>query len=301
MTAPYLIGIDGGGSATRARLTDRAGRALGDGVAGPSGLSLGVKPAWAQIDLAIARCFASAGLPQAAPQECALGAGLAGANFKEQAQQFLRSARRFAHVALETDGTTMLLGAFSGEPGVVVVAGTGSVGEALRRDGSRASVGGWGFPVGDEASGAWLGLGAVRAAQRALDGRAERGALADAVYQVIGASAEAILAWCSQAGQGAYAQLAPHVFAAAETDPAAAGLLRSAGGFIGEMVDALDPAGDLPVSLSGSVGRRLVPYLPVLTARLHEAEGDAVDGALLLIRNAVAEGVPPSTGVLHGN
>src|ERR1700739_2694908 len=114
MAAPYLIGIDGGVTTTRARLTDGGGRVLGEGVAGPSGLSLGVKPAWAQIDLAIARCFASAGLPLAAPRECALGVGVAGAHVKEQAQQFLRSAGRFAHVALETDGAAMLLGAFSG-------------------------------------------------------------------------------------------------------------------------------------------------------------------------------------------
>jgi glucosamine kinase len=301
MAAPYLIGIDGGGSATRARLTDEAGHALGDGVAGPSGLSLGVKAAWAQIDLAIARCFVSAGLPAAPAHECALGVGLAGANFKEQAQHFLRGAGRFAHVALTTDGATMLLGAFSGKPGVVVAAGTGSVGEALRRDGSRASVGGWGFPVGDEGSGAWLGLSAVRAAQWALDGRGPRGALAETVYQIIGSHAEAILAWCALAGQGAYAQLAPHVFAAAEADPVAAGLLRSAAGSICEMVDALDPGGDLPVALCGSIGRRLVPYLPALTARLHEPEGDAVDGALLLVRNAVAAGALPSSGVLHGN
>ncbi|HEY4038376.1 MAG TPA: BadF/BadG/BcrA/BcrD ATPase family protein [Burkholderiaceae bacterium] len=298
---PYLIGIDGGGSATRARLTDGARRVLADGVAGPSGLSLGVKAAWAQIDLAIARCFASAGLPVAAMHECALGVGLAGVNFKEQAQQFLRGAGRFAHVALATDGATMLLGAFSGKPGVVVVAGTGSVGEALRRDGSRAGVGGWGFPIGDEGSGAWLGLGAVRAAQRALDGRGPGGALCEAVYQTIGTHAEAILAWCALAGQGAYAQLAPHVFAAADTDPVAAGLLRSAAGSICEMVDALDASGDLPVALCGSIGSRLVPYLPALTARLHEPEGDAVDGALLLVRNAVAAGALPSTGVVHGN
>jgi glucosamine kinase len=302
MAAPYLIGIDGGGSATRARLTDGAGRGLGDGVAGPSSLSLGVKPAWAQIELAIARCFASADLPVAPPHDCALGAGLAGANFKDQAQQFLRISGRFAHVALATDGATLLLGAFGGRPGVVVAAGTGSVGEALRRDGSRVSVGGWGFPVGDEGGGAWLGLGAVRAAQWALDGRAARGALAEAIYQRIGAQAEDILAWCAEAGQGAYAQLAPHVFAAADADPAAAALLRAAADSICAMADALDPAGDLPVALSGSIGLRLMPYLPArLAARLQEPEGDAVDGALLLVRNAVAAAAPASTGVVHGS
>jgi glucosamine kinase len=289
MAAPYLIGIDGGGSGTRARLTDGTGRALGQGDAGPSGLTLGVDAAWAQIDLAIARCFAAAGLAVAPAHECALGLGLAGANVRKQAEQFLRSAARFAHLVLETDGAAMLLGAFGGKPGVVVAAGTGSVGEALRRDGSRASVGGWGFPAGDEGGGAWLGLGAVRAAQWALDGRAPRGPLAESIYQDLGEGAEALLTWCAQAGQGAYARLAPHVFAAADTDPMAAGLLRAAALAIAEMADALDPSGELPLALCGSIGRRLAPRLPErFTGRLREPEGDAVDGALLLAGRAAA-------------
>ena len=67
-----------------------------------------------------------------------------------------------------------LLGAHEGRPGAIVAAGTGSVGEALRRDGLRVAVGGWGFPVGDEGSGAWLGLRAMRETHRAIDGRARR-------------------------------------------------------------------------------------------------------------------------------
>jgi glucosamine kinase len=302
MAALYLIGIDGGGSSTRARLTDRAGRVLGHGEAGPSSLSLGIEGAWAQIDLAIARAFASAGLPPPPPHECALGLGIAGVNFRRQAEGFLRAGARFARLVLETDGAAMLLGAFGGKPGVVVVAGTGSVGEALRRDGSRASAGGWGFPVGDEGSGAWLGMGAVRAAQWARDGRAARGALAETVYRSIGTDPEEILAWCAQAGQGAYARLAPLVFAAAGADPAAAALLRAAADSIHEMADALDPSGELPVALCGSIGQRLVPYVPAgLAPRLREAEGDAVDGALLLARRAAAGGGQTGAiGAAHG-
>jgi glucosamine kinase len=303
MAAPYLIGIDGGGTGTRARLTDGFGQVLAHGAAGPSGLSLGVDAAWAQIDLAIARCFASAGLPVAAACDCALGLGLAGANFGEQALDFERKGDHFAVLALDTDAATMLLGAFGGKPGVVVVAGTGSMAEVLRPDGSRGSVGGWGFPVGDEGSGSWLGLGAVRAAQRALDGRGPGGLLAEAVYQSIGAHSEAILAWCAQAGQGAYAALAPLVFAAADADPVAAAVLRDAAGAICEMADALDPSGELPVALCGSIGRRLTPHLPAkFAARLREPEGDALDGALLLVRRAAAGATgAAATGVAHGS
>lgn len=53
----------------------------------------------------------------------------------------------------------------------VVELGTGSVGGALLTNGRKLSVGGWGFPSGDEGSGAWLGLRAAQLAQQALDGR----------------------------------------------------------------------------------------------------------------------------------
>jgi len=57
----------------------------------------------------------------------------------------------------------------------------------------------------------------------------------------------------------------------------------------------------LPVALCGSIGRRLVPYVvPQLAARLREPEGDAVDGALLLIRGAIAAGAPAGVaGAVH--
>src|SRR5258706_3828659 len=106
----------------------------------------------------------------------------------------------------------MLLGAHGGQPGAMVAAGTGSVGAALDADGKRVRVGGWGFAVGDEGSGAWLGLAAMRVAQRAVDAMAPLGALARAVLTFIGvpfgtsfdatgsATRAALLDWCEHAG-----------------------------------------------------------------------------------------------------
>ena len=62
----YLIGIDGGGSGTRARLQDRQGRLLGQGQAGPSGLSNAGAQAWDHVLGAFAQAFGQAGLPTAA-------------------------------------------------------------------------------------------------------------------------------------------------------------------------------------------------------------------------------------------
>jgi glucosamine kinase len=281
----YVIGIDGGGTGTRARLTSSRSEVLGDGEAGPSALGQGIEAAWTNILKAIGGAFGAAGLAGPPPDECALGLGLSGANVRARYDALLRIANSFGRIALDTDAYTTLLGAHEGRPGAVVAAGTGSVGEALSRDGTRVSVGGWGFPVGDEGSGAWLGLHAIRRAHHALDGRAPSGPLVQAIRHVAGDTRDALLAWCEGAGQNEYGRLAPLVFDADSTDPWAAGLLDSAARSLEEMAAALDPEGQLPLVVCGSIGRRLEPrFAAPIRARLVQPAGDAVDGALCLIR-----------------
>jgi glucosamine kinase len=286
MAIPYFIGIDGGGTATRARVLDAAGRRVGEGKAGPSGLSHSGAHAWPTVEAAIADAFGGAVPPKA---DCALGIGIAGAHIAMQRQAFLNAAAPYAALAVESDSHTALLGSHAGAPGVALIAGTGSVGEALHADGRRALVGGWGFPAGDEGSGGWLGLRAMALAQRAFDGRERGGPLAQAVRQAIGGDEAALRAWSARAGQHRFAQLAPLVFAHEADDPAAAALLARAVDALAAHADALDGAGTLPISVLGSIGRRLAPRLPArLQERLREPQGDALDGALVLARRAAA-------------
>lgn len=285
----YLIGIDGGGSGTRARLCNLDLKVLGQGHAGPSGLSQGIGQAWRHIHEAIGRAWIEAGLPPALPASCALGLGLAGANSPSLAQAFQAEAPPYAALLLESDATTSLRGAHAGRPGMVLAIGTGSVGEALTLEGQRVSASGWGFPSGDEASGAWLGLHAAQLAQQAMDGRRPAGSLAQAIWRQVGPSRQALLEWCADANQRLYATLAPLVFDCAATDPAASGLLHEAAGAVVQLADALDPSRELPVVVTGSVGLRLKPYLPpALLQRCVPAAGDAMDGALQNLRAHLA-------------
>ncbi len=281
----YLIGVDGGGSGTRVRVQDCAGAPVGAGEAGPSALGQGIEQAWTHVQLAIRRAFESAGRPLPEPARCAIGLGLAGAHTPARCDAFLASAPPFGRLALDTDAGTALRGAHGGAPGAIVAAGTGSVGEALRRDGQRVSVGGWGFGIGDEGSGGWLGLAAMRIAHRAVDGRAPAGPLARAVWRVAGGQRDALLDWCARAGQHGFARLAPLVFDNAAADTAARRLLDEAAQALAEMADALDPARELPVVLIGSIALHLKPMLPAaLLQRCVEPRGDAIAGALLLAR-----------------
>lgn len=289
MKPDYLIGVDGGGSGTRAlvrRSTDE--EVLGSGASGPSALGQGVTQAWANVLDSIRRAFASAGIAVPPWSRCALAAALSGVSHAPWREAFLAADPGFAALEAETDSFAMLLGAHGGQPGAIVIAGTGSIAEALRADGSRATVGGWGFRVDDAGSGGWLGLGAVRHALAAMDGRANPSPLARRVWMHCGDERESLQAWCATAGQFEFAQLARAVFECEDSDPVAARLLQQATMAIEDLALAVDPRGRLPLAVAGSVGERLAPRMrPAVRCRLVPARAGAAEGALMLARRAL--------------
>jgi glucosamine kinase len=277
----WWVGIDGGGTSTRAVVADAAGQLLGRGSAGASALGQGAEQAWRHI----AEAVANAGVPGVELADCALGLGLSGTGVPAQMQAFVAADPGVARFTLVTDGLVALLGAHGGEPGALLISGTGSVAEALLPDGSRRMVGGWGWQIGDEGSGAWLGQQAMKLAQAAFDSRTTAGPLVQAVWQHAGATRAALLAFCAQAGQGGYASLAPLVFAHEVDDPAAAALLDAAAQALDVLGTAVHPS--LPLALAGSIAQRLRSRLgPTVQARLIEPQGDAAVGALRLIQHA---------------
>ena len=286
MSAQFLVGVDGGGTSTRARIVRADGALVGEGQAGASGLGQGVTQAWRNIQLAIERAALAGGLDglrAVRPDHCRVGMGLAGANNALWLAQFLQANPGYTQLIVDSDVFTALLGAHAGRAGAVVVAGTGSIAHALQSDGTRRTSGGWGFPSGDEGSGGALGLRAVNLAQHALDGRRAPSALTDAVLGATGTTPEALLQWCCNAGQFEYATLAPLVFDCEDRDPAAAQLLREAVQALEDLAWAPDPQGTLPLAVRGSIGQRLAPrWSAALQARVVPPAGDAMDGALQL-------------------
>ncbi len=285
-TVAYHVGVDGGGTGTRVRMVHADGRFLGEGHSGPSGLTQGIEQAWTHIRLAIVSAIQSSdlkGLEPPMPGNTALGLGLAGANNPQLHQQFLRANPGYRTVQLESDAYTSLLGAHGGQPGAMLAIGTGSVGLARHADGRRVGVGGWGFPSGDDGSGAVLGLRALNLAQRVLDGMLPASPLADAVIAATGGTPQAVLEWSCSAGQQRFAALAPLVFDSAECDPQAAALVDYAVQTMEDMARTLDPGLALPLAILGSLGKRLAPRLSAETRqRVVTAQGDAMDGALTL-------------------
>lgn len=158
------LGIDGGGSKTAFLLVDEYYNEICHIQSGPSNhLSVGNDAARAAIADGISR------LTERPNIVCA---GFAGAARPESVlfyRETLRSLIPEAQVIIESDAFISSIGAIGVDPGVLLIAGTGSI--VIGRDRNRGMfrVGGWGPYFGDEGSGFWIGREAVRAALRAID------------------------------------------------------------------------------------------------------------------------------------
>jgi N-acetylglucosamine kinase-like BadF-type ATPase len=173
----YFIGIDGGGTGTRAVLIDGKREVMGRGTAGPSSHYV-VGPATAAQNCAVAVAAAlddarRMGLEFTTNEIPAWGFGLAGVRRPSDhalMHGFLSEIcpRPFS---LETDVVAAHAGAFSGQPGVVLSAGTGAICFGADEYGEKYYADGWGPLMGDEGGGYWIGIEALRAVCRSLDGR----------------------------------------------------------------------------------------------------------------------------------
>jgi len=129
----FWVGVDGGGTHTRARIRDKAGRVLGEGRAAGSNLELGIPLAHANVLTAIDQARSSAGLDRGYEQQMGVGLALASAELADCYQALLAMPFPFASVRLTSDAFGACLGAFGGQEGAILIAGTGSAGLIYRQ------------------------------------------------------------------------------------------------------------------------------------------------------------------------
>lgn len=304
--ATWLVGVDGGGTRGRAWVAELEhdplqvppGQAEHDVACNP--YAVGVERAAAAILAVIDAAWRVAGAPAGGLPRAYVTVGLAGVDSAGEREPLLRALHAGGlapdRLELHNDPWVALEGALPPElvgPGarVLLVSGTGSVAVAACQDGSGTRAGGWGSRVGDEGSGAWLGIEAVRATLRALDGRDPAGSLANAVQAAWGQGSEALVGRARSATPAAFAALAPLVLSA-DDDPVAAALRGRAVAYLAELITtvaaacATDPAG---LALTGGVATALMEEIrtvlpaPLATA-LRPAVGPPVAGAWRLAR-----------------
>lgn len=295
----HVAAVDAGGTRTRFELRDPSGSVLAEGestTCHPA--QVGVRAMAQGVLAGVARVCGEAGVPLA---DVAVSVGLAG--FGPGREGPLREALGHAFpdaaaLLVASDAEAARLGALGGADGVLVVAGTGSIAVASF-NGRAVRVGGWGWPVGDEGSGSWLGREAVGTALRQHDGREPRSPLlSDAVCRSLdAASPEDIVSMLArtQDQRRLLARAAPAVFEAASAgDPAALALVDRAAGELALLADVA-AAGHpgAPVSWTGgllSAGDILLgPFTRALAPGLVPTPpaGTPLDGAFLAAARAL--------------
>ena len=282
---PLFVGVDGGGTGCRARIEDADGCPLGTGIAGTAALRLGVDRALVEVEKACRGALAEAGLGTDALGSMHAAVGLAGVGRKGVHEQLTARPHPFRSIAYAHDATIACIGAHGGRDGGIVIVGTGSVGFAVVGE-REIRIGGYGFPISDEGSGADLGLHAIRLALRAHDERAVGTSLTRDVLMRFHNDPFEAVAWMDRATATEYATFAPLVMRHADAgDPIARRIVRDAAEQIDELVRRLLECGAARVALLGGLASSVQPWLaPDVQRRLVAVEGDAVDGALRLAR-----------------
>ena len=285
--APLFIGVDGGGTGCRARIEDAEGRVLGAGIAGPAAVRLGIDTSMAALKTASLAAVAEAGLPAEMLSSMDAGVGLAGIGRKGALEQIVAQPHPFRSVVYVNDANIACIGAHGGRDGGIVIIGTGSVGLAVF-GGGEVRVGGYGFPISDEGSGADLGLQAIRVALRAYDGRAVATNFTREVMTRFKNDPFEAVSWMDRATATDYARLAPLVMRHADAgDPVSRRIVRDAAEQIDELIRKLVGSGAPRVALLGGLASPMEPWLaPDVQRNLSPVEGDAIAGALYLARKA---------------
>ena len=282
-----FLGVDGGGTRCRARLCDASGLKLAQTEAGPANIRLGLKEAFASVLDVTLTCLEQAHLSSQDLPRITACLALAGATEPSDLAAAKLHEQSFGRAVLTSDAHAACVGAHEGRDGAVVIAGTGSIGWAVV-GGRHHRVGGWGLPISDEGSGAWLGVETLRRVLMAHDGRIRWTPLLRAVFDRFGSDPHAIVGWVARALPRDLGSLAPIVVEhASRNDPAAVELLRLAASHLDAIAARLNALGASRLALLGGLAPSMEEWLSAgIRRRLVPPAGDAVDGALQLARLA---------------
>jgi len=255
-----VLGIDGGGTRTRASIVDGEQVLAFVEHGSIKRLRVGVEAADANLRAILKEAFAKAGI-NGATAACV---GVASAKMPGVYEWIMGVLGEFGVREAEIVGDEVIAldGAFKGGPGILQIAGTGSNCIGRAPDGSRERVGGWSSRLGDNGSGYWIGLHAMRRALAAYD-REEPTRILDTVGRIWGTSTLDELVNVGDGTPGPdFAALAPAISQLAEEgDSVAAGVLAQAAQ---DLVDSVllvraklrrkhNLAGEVPFAWIGSV------------------------------------------------
>lgn len=295
----FYLGIDGGGTKTRCALGDET-KTLATAVSGGSNvIRVGEALAREALHSSIIEACNTAKIGPDKLRSICVGA--AGAARPEVASKVQSILAEITHASIQVVGDMVIAleAAFGNGPGVVAIAGTGSIVYGRDATGRTARAGGWGYAISDEGSGHWIGQHAVSAILRARDA-GHNTSLSDMVLEAWGLpDLGALVEAANSQPPPDFPRLFPIVLkAATERDAVARALLADAGSHLAvltaKVVSRLLPKPPhAPVAMTGSVFRQSSEVRQVFYNCLHarfpglEVRSELVepvDGALALAR-----------------
>lgn len=218
-TELVVVGIDGGGSSTRVYVADERGQVLHRSTGSGSAVQPGAEADSAEhIGALVKDAVIVAEMGHLMPR--ALVVGVAGVGREQQKialQQELERLELADAVVVISDAEAAMEDAFAEGPGILMIAGTGSIAWGRSPAGTFQRCGGWGPLIGDEGSGAWLGRKALGVITASHDGREPETALTGAVLTALELDdVPSVVQWAAAAKPADFASLAPAVLSAAE-------------------------------------------------------------------------------------
>lgn len=241
----YFLGIDGGGTKTHAVITDASFRVIGEGFSGAGNpLRAGLEEAVAHVEQAIAEACVHAGIELAdIDSACAAIAGINHPIHYYTMKDALNEALHIGGLELVTDARAALEGALDGKPGVVVIAGTGSIAIGINESGEQARAGGFGPTLSDEGSGYYIAQQALKAVVSSFDGRSPQTLLAQRICGKLGVASPADLPGVIYNSDSEPVEIAPLAElvdeAAREGDEIAREILAAAGRELGRLAQSV--------------------------------------------------------------
>ncbi|NVK54193.1 MAG: ATPase [Alteromonadaceae bacterium] len=287
----YFIGIDGGGSRCRVRLEDQDGNLLATAQSGPANIMRNADVAEASIFDAVNQAIEATG-QAIAPEQIVLCAGLAGANINSAQQAFVSRDWPFKAVYVVSDLHAACAGAHAGKEGAVIVCGTGSSATQYI-NGKFTDFGGHGFPIGDKASGAWLGLQAVKYALLGYDNLAPKDALFEAVSAHFNAThSQHIVQACADFNSNDYAAIVPALLPLYKSKNAiVVDLFNDGHQYLQALADSALCHQDMNLCLIGGLTELYAPLLSrAVQARIKPCALIPEQGAILLAKQAIKAG-----------
>jgi len=244
MDRKLIIAIDSGATKTTCAIVNDKGDILGLGLAGSSShYSVGVKRAQENFRSAIEKATESAKLNKTIFDVGCFGlSALDTQSDYELNSTFITSLGITKKAVIVSDAVTSYYAVTAGEPGIVVIAGTGSVAYGINRKGEEARSGGWEWLISDEGSAYDIARKGVRAALRAYDGRGKDTILTKMVMEYFNVSTfeESLQKIYENPEKSTIASMAPIVTSAAQKgDLVALNILREAGKELGLAVVAV--------------------------------------------------------------